>query len=364
MTNITRSFAILFTIFIFVIGCQKPKNILNSRLNEIQIIGSHNSYKIAIDSDLWRLMFEQDSLSALSLQYEHVSLTQQLDLGLRSLEIDVFHDPQGGRFTNPLGLAILAENGATAQPFDLQNDLEKPGLKVFHVQDFDFRSHNLLFKDNLKVLKKWSDENENHIPVIITINTKDEILEEPGCAIPLSFTKAALDSIDLEIRSVFDESRLVTPALIKGHCATLEQAILENGWPKIKKVKGRFFFVLDEGGKKRVDYLQDDGNPNRVMFVNVQEGHPEAAIQIINDPIENQQHIQQLVIKGYMVRTRADAGTLEARENSADRFNFAMASKAQIISTDYYIPSRLFPSEYKVIFEGNGYTRFNELLSD
>jgi hypothetical protein len=37
-----------------------------------------------------------------------------------------------------------------------------------------------------------------------------------------------------------------------------------------------------------------------------------------------------------MVRTRSDAGTLEARKNDYTRFFAALTSNAQIISTDYY----------------------------
>ncbi len=357
VTNSKKHLLTLLTILFMAVGCQKQNKILNSSLNEIQIIGSHNSYKIAIEPELWQLIFEQDSSLALSLQYEHLTMTQQLDLGLRNLEIDIFHDPQGGRFINPLGLALNEK----ARSFDSNDDLARPGLKVFHIQDIDFRSHNLLFKDCLQELKKWSDKNRDHIPVIITINAKDQIIEKQGSAIPLPFTKTALDSIDLEIRSVFVGSRLITPALIQKGYPTLEKAILENGWPKIKDIKGRFLFVLDETGKKLEDYLRvKEKAGKQVMFVTVKEGNPNAAIHIINDPIENQQYIQRLVKNGYIVRTRADAGTQEARENSKERFSSAMRSKAQIITTDYYIPSRLFRSEYQVIFENSNYVRFND----
>ena len=61
-----------------------------------------------------------------------------------------------------------------------------------------------------------------------------------------------------------------------------------------------------------------------------------------------------------MVRTRSDAGTKEARANNYDRFLKAKASGAQVISTDYYVPSTLFESDFKVIFEDETYERIKE----
>ncbi|WP_419833099.1 Ca2+-dependent phosphoinositide-specific phospholipase C [Endozoicomonas atrinae] len=37
----------------------------------------------------------------LSLDYAHVSLTEQFEAqGIRQIELDVFHDPEGGRYKN------------------------------------------------------------------------------------------------------------------------------------------------------------------------------------------------------------------------------------------------------------------------
>ncbi|MFT8475606.1 MAG: Ca2+-dependent phosphoinositide-specific phospholipase C, partial [Acetobacter orientalis] len=45
--------------------------------------------------------------------------------------------------------------------------------------------------------------------------------------------------------------------------------------------------------------------------------------------------IQDLVKQGYLVRTRSDANTVEARQNDTARRDVAFQSGAQIISTDY-----------------------------
>ena len=98
------------------------------------------------------------------------------------------------------------------------------------------------------------------------------------------------------------------------------------------------------------------------MFVNETEGQPEAAFMIINDPIKDFDNIQRLVKKGYMIRTRADADTKEARNDDYNRFEAAKKSRAQIITTDYYLPSKYFSSSYKISFDGGAYVRKNPLL--
>ncbi len=331
----------------------------STRLNDIQVIGSHNSYKMAIEKPLFHYLLKKDSLRAKALQYSHISLEEQLDLGLRNLELDVFYDPNGGYYSNPKGLKIVKKMGEESKVFDEENKLNKPGLKMFHIQDVDFRSHYLLFKDALMVLKKWSDKNPNHTPIFILMNTKDKRLKR--LRKPLPFTTAALNSIDVEIKSVFAKDQLITPDLVRGDFTTLEEAILKEGWPKLNEVKGRFLFVLDENEDKINRYLENHFSlKNRILFVNSKEGNPEAAFRILNDPIKDFDYIKELVGKGYIVRTRADADTKQARINDYSQFEKAKASGAQVISTDYYIPSTLFKSDYKISFDNNTFERIKK----
>lgn len=345
---------ILVPLIIVLIASACRKN--EVRLNDIQVIGSHNSYKIAIEKPLWNYLAKVDSAKAMSLQYGHISIKKQLELGLRNVELDVFNDPQGGHFSNPKGLELVRESGVEPKEYDSEQKLAEPGLKMFHIQDVDFRSHHLLFKDGLKAMKQWSDKNPNHTPVFVLMNTKDQKVK--GTRDPLPFTKKAFDRLDHEIRSVFSEEDLITPDDVRGDFETLEEAVLSKGWPNLETVKGRFLFVLDEKEKKISSYLE--GHPSlkgRVLFVNSPEGKPEAAFRIINNPIRDFDHIKELVEKGYLVRTRADAGTKESRTNDYTRFEKAKESGAQVISTDYYVPTNLYPSDFQISFENNSYER-------
>ena len=237
---------LLMILFVVFGACKKAtsKAIEAPNLGDIQMIGSHNSYKIAIDPPVMALIYERDSATAKSLEYEHISLTGQLDLGLRSLELDILHDPKGGHFRSPLGLELAKQQGLETLPYDLDNDLERPGLKVFHIPDIDFRSHRLLFKDCLIELKKWSDQHPDHIPIIITMNAKDGGRENMELKTPLPFTSTALDSIDLEISQILPDEKLITPDDVRQDYKTLEEAVLDRGWPKLEETKGEVHICI------------------------------------------------------------------------------------------------------------------------
>jgi hypothetical protein len=349
------------TLIISLLFFNNPRPKENSKkikLNEIQVIGSHNSYKIGIEKPLFNYLINMNP-SLDGLEYEHIPLTDQLNLGLRALELDVFNDPNGGYYNNPKGLDIVRASGNTPLPFDKEEKLKVPGLKVFHIQEIDFRSHQLLFKDALRELIKWSESNDGHTPIIITINTKDA--EVPLTRKPFPFTAEALQNIDKEIQQVFEKKSLITPDMVRGNFKTLEQAILTNGWPLLHDVKNRFLFVLDEGDEKTNEYISSFPNlKGAVLFVNKEEGNPVAAFRIINDPIKNLEKIKSLVALGYMVRTRADADTKEARTNDYTKFENAKASGAQVITTDYYKPSTFFDSKYKISFENDVFERIRK----
>jgi hypothetical protein len=333
------------------------------RMNDIQVLGSHNSYKVGIDRALMDILYKEDSALAASLEYEHIPVKDQLDLGLRSLELDIYLDPMGGKYAKPLGLRILDSLKISGKDFDEQKH-STPGMKVFHVQDIDFRSHYVTFQDALLEILAWSNNNPGHVPLIVTINAKDEIIEKYGFETPLPFTKEALDSIDLEIRGGIPEERLITPDLVRGSHKTLEEAILTEGWPLLETVRGKFLFVLDENRQKTETYTRDHPSlKERVMFVNVPPGNPEAGFLIMNNPQISYSRIQELVRKGYFVRTRADANTAEARKNDFSRWEKAKNSGAHVISTDYYHKSGYFESSYFVAYPGKQEYLMNQVRS-
>jgi len=334
------------------------------RLNQIQALGSHNSYKQAISPSLYKLLDQEAPGRFQSLEYAHVTLTEQLDLGLRKLEIDVVHDPEGGLYADPMGPKLVAQAGLPAgEPFDPEGVMRKPGLKVLHVPDIDFRTNVLTFRQALEELLAWSKQNPRHVPVVVTMNAKDSGVEREGFVRPLPFDRAAFDAWDAEIRAVLPAERLLTPDDVRGDFPTLEAAVLAHAWPKLGDVRGRFLFVLDQDGPKLETYVL--GHPSlvgRVMFVNAREGRPEAAFRIVNNPLADFHYIQKLVRAGYIVRTRADANTTEARSGDTSKRDAAFASGAHFVSTDYYREDPKFDSGYEVRLPGGGPARWNPLL--
>lgn len=329
-------------------------------LNHVQVIGSHNSYKKAIDPKLFKLLQKTDSAAIAKIDYEHISLTAQLNMGLRNLEIDVYADTAGGKYAHPKGLTWAPGQ----PPYDTEGIMNKPGFKVFHIQDIDYRSNCPTFALCLQELKKWSDAHPGHNPVFITMNAKDEPMKRPGFTVPDKFTPAIYDKLDKEIADNLGLNHIITPDDVRGKYSTLEEAVLHQNWPSLKKAKGRFIFLLDEPAPKNLEYVK--GHPSlkgRLLFINAQPGTPEAAICVRNNARTQQAEITALVKKGYIVRSRADSDTEEARVNDKSSFEAAMRSGAQIISTDYYLKSTHFKSDYVISFPGGGYFRMDPLFS-
>jgi len=273
------------------------------RINHIQFVGSHNSYKQAMPDGFVKQLMKVNPKVLESLEYEHVPLAEQLDLGIRKIELDVFYVAYEDQFL------------------------------VGHVQQIDMNSSCATLRICLAQIIAWSQNNPTHAPLWISFNAKDSFI--PGLPSPEAFSPVAFTLMDSIVEEVLGE-KLILP-----------RDIVDLQWPLLDEARGKFILILDEGGEKRDMYY--DGWQQRPMFTSAPEGHPAAAIMILNDPVGQFDEIQRLVRTGYMVRTRADADTREARENDTRRRAAAFASGAQAVSTDYYLPATHFGNEYQVI---------------
>jgi hypothetical protein len=324
-------------------------------MNAIQAIGTHNSYKEAIAPKEMALVRAANPKAATELDYSHPPLTEQLDAGARQLELDYVNDPEGGRYLHPLGRKMVPDT----TPYDL-SPLARPGLKVMHVPDVDYRSVCPLFVQCLREIRAWSRAHPDHVPILIIMNLKQDQLKIPGAVTLLPFDAAAMDEIDREIRSVFPERELITPDKVQGRFPTLRDAVHAGAWPKLKAARGKVMFALDEspevvalyrGARKSLE--------GRACFINSpSEDSPAAGYITLNEPIEEQARIQTDVRDGMIVRTRADADTYEARRNDRTRQLAAFASGAQYVSTDYMRPDVRFGS-YETHLPGGGHARLS-----
>lgn len=332
------------------------------RLNQVQVVGSHNSYKITASPEETAIrraaIGDADDL----MQYTHAPLPEQLsEQAVRQIELDVFRDDEGGKYAEPL-LRQVAGHG----PHDPA--MQEPGTKVLHVQDVDYRSTCLSLVACLEAVEAWSDAHPDHLPIAILLELKDSPLElgDLEFVVPDPWTAEAMDALDDEIRSVVPADEVITPDDVRGGAATLEGAVTGDGWPTVEESRGKVLFLMDNGGSRRTDYL--DGHPSlegRVMFTNSTPGQADAAFVKVNQPRGNVGHIQGLVEAGYVVRTRADADTIEAREGDTSGREAAFESGAQWVSTDYPVPEYAAPfgTGYVVQVPGGTIARCNPVTA-
>ncbi|CAM3893357.1 MULTISPECIES: Ca2+-dependent phosphoinositide-specific phospholipase C [Pseudoalteromonas] len=351
------------------------------KINQIQVVGTHNSYSQFVEPKLLTMFdkpieqkksefinnmseeqfkqFQEEHPNPIGfaegLNYSYDSLTEQLDAGMRSLAIDIYRDPEGGKFLKPAGYELLKSKGvpeSTLLPHD-KTDLDKPGLKVLHVADFDFRSNCNLFTSCLQELADWSNTHPDHAPIFIMLEAKGRSVMKmlPGAAKILPFEQSAYTEMDNSIIKVLGKNKVITPDDVRGNYKTLEQAVKANNWPSLADSKGKFVFLLIAAGDTSdlANYIE--GRPNlegRMAFLRSTPGQAHSAFILFDNAIVRQQEIQDFVKQGYLVRTRSDIETYEAKVNDMTRAKAAFSSGAQIISTDFYKSGNPYGTTYKV----------------
>ncbi len=343
-------------------GCGVKWIDANVSINQLQAFGTHNSYKIKIPDNELAIIGERNANAAITLDYSHEELAAQLDRGARQLEIDPSDDPQGGLYATPLMPKLVAAKGGAAAGYSEAElaMLARPGIKVIHTADIDIRSHCLLFTDCLKQVKAWSDAHPTHTPILIMINPKSSGISWEGAAKVLPWGKDAFERMETEIRSVFSPEQIIEPDDVRGSHATLREAVVAGGWPKLGEARGKVIFAIDLSPEANRPYTE--GHPSlagRAAFMTTFPEAPEAAYFTMNEPVKDQALIQERVKQGFLIRTRADADTREARVNDTSRREAALSSGAQFISTDYMKPDERFAGGYTAKLPDGAVTRCN-----
>jgi hypothetical protein len=278
--------------------------------NQVQVLATHNSYHIQQDVPI---------AASPTTQYTHPPLDQQLDLGVRSFEIDVVNAPDG---TFPVLHSPVVDNTSNCTPL----------------------------AQCLQVTRTWSRAHPGHVPIFILLESKDDPIDFVLDPQLRPFDAAGLDQLDTLVRSSLGR-QLITPDSVRGKAKTLRAAVTGRGWPTLDKTRGKIMVILNTGGIVRDAYLQ--GHPSlekRPMFVTAEERSPAAAVVKVDTPDETR--IQQLVKDGFIVRTRADADLVEPRANDVTRRDLALRSGAQIVSTDFEVAVPTIAGDYVVQIPG------------
>lgn len=266
------------------------------RLNEIQLLATHNSYK-KLGSGIAKIFvglgdsFEE----ARALKYGNNDLTDQLNHGVRSFELDLRY--RNGEFE--VTHVPLVDNSSTAPKFYLA----------------------------LEEILLWSNNNPDHIPILVLLELKsDWMMLDPALS---DFTEVELSMLDRAIKEVFGE-KLFSPKEVIGSYADLNQAVTESGWPLLNDLLGKVIFILHPGKYTNTFVELNPDFTTMGMFPAASNTDNSYASFIVhNDP--DVALINSLVSRNYIVRTRLDSNL----NVSTERFNNGLLSGAQILTTDF-----------------------------
>lgn len=334
------------------------------KLNQIQAIGTHNSFHVAADAKERALLASLSPEQAAQREYTHKPLPVQLETEkVRQIELDIFADSKGGLYADP-----VFRRDAKLGPYDVPA-MAKPGIKVLHEQDVDYHSVCPTLVICLTEVRTWSDAHPQHVPVAINIQFKDGplIFNVPGQAVPEKFMVPELDAMDREILSVFPRDRIITPDDVRGSRGTLNQAVRADAWPTLGESRGKVIFLMINAEPYRSRYLA--GHPNlqgRILFTNAPPGQPDSSYVGVDDPVAEGPIIDSLVKQGYLVRTRADEPGKQGKTDDTTVRDAALASGAQWISTDYPGPvgaKEEYGTDYKVELPGFHAARCNPVTA-
>jgi Phosphoinositide phospholipase C, Ca2+-dependent len=331
------------------------------RLNDMRVLGSHNSYHLRPVPEVYTAIEALSRELAEAIDYSHRPLTEQLEeFGVRQFEIDVYADPDGGLYSSRAALPVIglpAESGLAV--------LDEPGFKVLHTQDFDFETTCLTLQSCLGEIRDWSDAFPDHLPLMVMIELKEESVPDAAAGagvelpdlpidwtIPVITDESVMAALDAELVSAMGEDRIITPDDVRQGAATLEEVILADGWPTIEESRGKVMFALVNTGDARTVYRAPSPVlAGRVMFTTSTPGDPDAAFLRVDDPIGGADDIARFSADGYLIRTRTDSPTADARGGRTERRDAALASGANFLSTDYYVEDPSFGTGYVVVVE-------------
>ena len=273
------------------------KNLDNVPYNETKFLASHNSYKRKGSFIGKFFVMLGDSYSeAKALNYSYDTLTEQLQNGITSFELDL--------------------------------RLRRNNFEVTHVPLVDNSSTLVNFELGLKEIKLFLDNEPSAFPLLIILEIKDDymfldpLLKKIG--------DKELDKLGSLIEDTL-EDKLVTPKQLTGNYSSIMERINNDGWPTVGELKGKAMFVI-HAGKYATKYVDNHASEG-ILFTSKYKGDETMHSPFIIHNSLDVDSISELVEQNYMVRTRI-GGTTNYTE---DDYNKALSSGAQILTSDFTI---------------------------
>ena len=278
------------------------------KFNEVSFIGTHNSYQLAATKEYARVFQAIDTatfglISADRANFSMEPLTSQLEVGIRSFELDI---------------QTVVENGKT-------------GFTVSHIPFLDEPSNCYRLESALEEIKLWSDANPKHLPITLMIEPKEYLLPLRNMR---GFTADYAAELDTLLREVFGET-LLTPADMMGTHSSLKEMREQDDWLPLGDTMGEILVLLHDTSITHSYVMRDESIKTQAMFPMLSYGERDrsyASFILDNDPSDALSHKSELIDRCHLiVRTRADSFT-NRDEKTAQA---AIQSGAQILSTDY-----------------------------
>lgn len=297
------------------------------KYNRLRELGSHNSYKKQYSSSAQfatKLFFPLAGQDPNQSDYFHESFTDQLNSGLRSFELDIAK----------------------------QKDKKGEKLVVQHAPLMDGNSWSINLALGLKEVALWSQYNPSHMPITILLEIKKDFLLKPGISKMSNEDLTLLESIVTENLG----ASLFSPSDMLGDYTTFKGLRQANGFPTLDKMQGKVLILLHPGILTEAQ-LEKNYADTKIFAVSddvdITDNDPksddnDALFLLDNDPFQSER-IAINVNKKFIVRTRIDYyGNYDK-----DRYAAAIASNAQILSSDYLPRVNPIEGQYVCLLPNN-----------
>lgn len=294
------------------------------KINEIAVIGTHNSYQLLATPQKRALENVRSFLSSGkkggNRNFEMDTYTEQLERGVRNLEIDI-------------------------ETVDNEGDIS---FITTHNPITDNASSAYDFAKGLEEIAMWSDNNPGHLPVYLLVEPKGKV---PAVNKLKNFSFEYALELDKVLRKVLG-NRLLTPKQIMGGYGSLEEMRMADDWPTLKESAGKIIVLLHPCGVTQ-DYIDVDKSiTTQAMlpvlgFEEIDKSY--ASFILDNEPEVAMENNKKTVHENnLMVRTRAD----NYPDFSNERYSLVENCGSHIITTDY--PPRIV-RPYDHVYDFDGY---------
>lgn len=286
-------------------------------LNQIQYLATHNSYKRELNEASYfcfnyAIPFAGLGNGPTAYNYGHENLTEQFNNGVRSIELDISRRRNGE-------------------------------LQCMHNTLLDSNSNNINFELTFKEMKMWSQNNPNHLPIMILVEPKNG-----------SFIFDTKDATAEDIAKLGDMAKeilgdiLYTPNdMLSSKGATDFKDLADNNlYPSLNETRGKIMFMLHPS-KATTSYIELDKTIRKQTFFPMHDGKDilkdnsllkYSCFVLSNDPLDGKSLSTLTNDYNMIVRTRMDIYPNHQDAN----YKGATSSNANILSSDF--PPRTNPN--------------------